>query len=180
VAQIETSRFGTLTYSEEDVLSFPRGIPGFSSLLRWVVSGEEENPVKWIQSVDDPMVALPITAPHLVLPEYNAAIFQEQLEDLDAPSSEELMIVVVLTIPPEKPWDMTANLRAPIVINTANRKAKQVLLDSEEYPIRFYCFPEEKRALFARTARENQASSEGDPESVSAPAAPSGSEGKDS
>ena len=46
VAQIETPRFGTLTYNEEDLLFFPRGIPGFYTLLYWMVAGDEENPRK--------------------------------------------------------------------------------------------------------------------------------------
>ncbi len=156
MAQIQTSRFGTLHYNEEDVLFFPQGIPGFHFLEHWLISGEEENPIKWLQSVEDPSVALPITAPHLVLPEYNAVISRDELEDLGNASVEELTILVVLTIPPRKPWDMTANLRAPIVINIINRRGKQILLDGDAYPVRFYCFPEEKRAFFAR-AEETKA-----------------------
>jgi flagellar assembly factor FliW len=179
VAQIETSRFGTLTYNEEDLLFFPRGIPGFSTLLHWVVSGEEENPVKWLQSVDDSQVALPITAPHLVFPDYNAVITKDELEELENPATEHLIILVVLTIPPEKPWDMTANLRAPIVINTVNRRGKQILLNEEDYPIRFYCFSEEKRAFFAETAARNRAA-EAEGEGISASPASAGSEGNGS
>ena len=182
MAQIQTSRFGTLSYNEEDLLFFPRGIPGFYTLLRWVVSGDEDSPVKWLQSVEDPSVALPITAPHMILADYNAVVPQQELEELDNPLPEEILILVVLTIPPEKPWDMTANLKAPIIINTANRKGKQILLDQEEYPIRFYCFPEEKRAFFAQSAerKAKTVSSEGNCENIPTSSESPLSEGNDS
>ena len=118
-------------------------------------------------------MALPITAPDLILPEYNAKVSSEELEELDSPAQEELIILVVLTIPQDQPWNMTANLKAPIIINTTNRKGKQILLDQEEYPVRFYCFSEEKRMFFAQKAEQDAASSgesprgEGDNISVS-------------
>ena len=36
------------------------------------------------------------------------------------------------------------NLKAPIVVNVKNRKAKQVIALNEDYPIRYPLFPQEE------------------------------------
>ena len=50
---------------------------------------------------------------------------------------------------------MTANLRAPIVINLKTRKAVQVIALNEEYPIRHVVFPEDVREKMKASAYQN-------------------------
>ena len=148
-----TARFGVLSVNEEDVLRFPKGIPGFYEHREWALAGEDDNPVKWLQSLSDGAIALPVMPPQAVLPDYNARIVSGDLEELAVEDPGGLSILVVVSIPPDAPWNMTANLRAPIVVNVAKRLAKQVICSNEEYGLRAFVLSDAMRASFEAQAR---------------------------
>ncbi len=144
--QMETARFGTLEVAEEDVVHFPLGIPAFEDHREWVFVGEDESPVKWLQSLADGDVALPVCPPGFVRGDYNARIPAEELELLECEGKEDMAIFLVLSIPASSPWDMTANLRAPIVLNHVKRLGTQVIAANDDYEVRHPVFPTEVRA----------------------------------
>jgi len=138
-----SSRFGEISYAEEDVLAFPRGIPAFEKNHNWILAGEEDNAIKWLQNIEDGDLALPVTTPDAVMPDYNAKIPEDELDLVGSKDFADLALLIVVSIPEAAPWDMTANLRAPILVNLKSRKAVQVIALNEEYPIRHVVFPEE-------------------------------------
>ena len=140
-----SSRFGEISYSEEDVLVFPRGIPAFEKYYNWILAGEEENAIKWLQSIEDADLAMPVTTPDAVMPDYNAKIPEDELDLVGSRDVADLALLIVVSIPESSPWNMTANLRAPILVNLKNRRAVQVIVLNEEYPIRHVVFPEDVR-----------------------------------
>ena len=139
---VTSSRFGEISYAEEDVLVFPRGIPAFEKHHKWVLAGEEDNAIKWLQNIEDGDLALPVTTPDAVMPDYNAKIPEDELDIVGSRDFADLALLIVVSIPEAAPWDMTANLRAPILVNLKSRKAVQVIVLNEEYPIRHVVFPE--------------------------------------
>jgi flagellar assembly factor FliW len=143
---IKTLRFGVLQISEEDVVRFPKGIPGFADHTEWVFAGDEDSPIKWLQSLKDGDVALPVAPPELILADYDAKVYSEDIKEVEASSAGELALLVVITIPPDEPWEATANMRAPLVVNINKRLAKQVIVQNEEYAV--------AHPLFDRAARE--------------------------
>jgi flagellar assembly factor FliW len=148
-----TSRFGDMSYVKEDILSFPRGLPAFEDHHGWILTGDEDNAIRWLQSIDDGCLAVPVTTPDVILPDYNAKIPDDDLDTVDSRDSEDLLLLVIVSIPEFTPWDATANLRAPILVSLKNRKAVQVIALSEEYSIRHAVFPESaKKALQAAAA----------------------------
>ena len=150
--KIETSRFGTVSYSEEEILFFPRGIPAFESKHEWILAGTDDSAVKWLQSLDDGELALPVTSPDAVQPDYNARIPEDELKLIDTVNPSELALLIVVSIPDSAPWNMTANLRAPILINLKTHKAVQVIALNEDYPIRHMVFPEDVREKMKASA----------------------------
>ncbi|HPZ77046.1 MAG TPA: flagellar assembly protein FliW [Thermosynergistes sp.] len=146
---IKTLRFGALQISEEDIVRFPKGIPGFADHREWVFAGDEDSPIKWLQSLKDGDVALPVAPPELILADYDAKVYSEDIKELEASSAGELALLVVITIPPDEPWEATANMRAPIVINVSKRLAKQVIAQNEEYAVAHPLFDEATREAMA-------------------------------
>ena len=132
-----------MSYSEEDVLVFPRGIPAFEKNHNWILAGEEDNASKWLQNIEDGDLALPVTTPDAVMPDYNAKIPEDELDLVGSKDFADLALLIVVSIPESAPWNMTANLRAPILVNLKSRKAVQVIVLNEEYPIRHAVFPED-------------------------------------
>ena len=145
VQTVLSSRFGEISYSEEDVLFFPRGLPAFEKNHKWVLAGEEDNAIKWLQNVEDGDLALPVTTPDAVMPDYNAKIPEDELDIVGSKDVGDLALLIVVSIPEGAPWNMTANLRAPILVNLKSRRAVQVIVLNEEYPIRHVVFPENVR-----------------------------------
>jgi len=148
---VRSTRFGEIEVREEDLLEFPEGLPGFPFHRRFFLVGEEGQPIRWLHSAEDGSLALPVADPFLILPTYEAEVCDEDLSPIGPFSPEDLVLLCVLVIPSGDPLSMTANLKAPIVINVKTRKGKQVLV-SGDYPIRHPVFgPEARRALAERT-----------------------------
>ncbi|WP_300521469.1 flagellar assembly protein FliW [Aminiphilus sp.] len=175
---VTTTRFGVLSVNDEDVLHFPKGIPGFYDHYEWILAGEDENPIKWLQSLSDEAIALPVMPPQVVLPEYNAKIVAGDLEDLSVDDDGDLSTMAVVSIPPDAPWNMTANLRAPIVVNVKKRLAKQVICANDEYSMRAFVLSDAVRASCEAQASRGSAEEAGATSSETVP--PTGGGRKDS
>ena len=145
VQYVTSLRFGEFSYVEEDVIFFPRGIPAFEQYNNWILVGEEDNAIKWLQSIEDGELAVPVTTPDAVMPDYNAKIPEDELDVVGSKNFADLALLIVVSIPEAAPWELTANLRAPILFNLKSRRAVQVIALNEEYPIRHVVFPEDVR-----------------------------------
>ena len=149
---INTERFGEVTYTSEDVIFFPRGIPAFEDKHNWILAGTDDNAIKWLQSLDDGDLALPVTSPDAIQSDYNARIPEDDLTLVGSVNPADLALLIVVSIPEAAPWNMTANLRAPILINLKSHKAVQVIALNEEYPVRHTVFSEEVREKLRQEA----------------------------
>ena len=58
------------------------------------------------------------------------------LKPLGALNPEEILVLVTLTVPSDI-TKMTVNLQAPIIINAEEKKACQIIVDTDKYPVRF-------------------------------------------
>jgi flagellar assembly factor FliW len=73
--------------------------------------------------------------PFLLIEDYEIEISEETVVRLEIENAEDVSLYSILTIP-ENVEEITANLLAPIVINTANNKAAQEILNDERYSIK--------------------------------------------
>lgn len=154
---LKTRYFGEIPFADEDVLSFPRGMPAFEERRAWILLDDGESSVRWLQSIDDEGPALPVTAPDVVMPDYNARISEDDLELVGAPEASDLVLLAVLSVPEVEPWRMTVDLRAPILVNIRTRRAVQVIALDEEYSVRHPALPDELReAMRSRHVRRTR------------------------
>ena len=154
---ITTARFGEVSYSEDDLLIFPRGIPAFENNHKWILAGSDDSAIKWLQNIEDGDLALPVTSPDAVRSDYNARIPDDELKLIGTASPADLALLIVVSVPEGEPWNMTANLRAPILINLKTHKAVQVIALNEEYPIKHIIFPEDVREKMKAKAQGGNA-----------------------
>jgi flagellar assembly factor FliW len=145
--KVSTARFGEIEIDESKVVQFPHGIPAFDDEKEFAIlpmTQDEESPYVFMQSLSSPELAFLMTNPFSFFSDYEFEIDDDSLENLDIKEQEDLVIYVILTLPKGKVRDMTANLMAPVVINTANMKAKQIVLDKSRYTTKHRLFPEAK------------------------------------
>lgn len=137
--QITTTRFGDVEVDDGKVITFTQGPIGFSYSRDYVrLSNQlgENTPFRWLQSVAHPDMAFVIVDPLTFLPDYRINITAAEVHDLEPENPEDIKVYCVVVIP-EKIHDMTANLRAPILINERNFKAKQIIMNDTKLSLRF-------------------------------------------
>jgi flagellar assembly factor FliW len=137
---IDSTRFGRLSFTNEEVIRVLMGILGFSRYQKYIIIEREEDfPFKWLHSVEDPSLALVVTDPFLFFPDYRIEPDQKDLEELQVKDEKELIIYVIVTVPSDP--DLTsANLMAPLVINPKKGIAKQLVLPRSPFTIKHYLF----------------------------------------
>jgi flagellar assembly factor FliW len=133
---LENTRFGTLEVPEDQLIDFPNGIIGFPDAKRFVILEHGENtPIRWLQAVERPELALVIIDPTPLVAEYPMERIRKEADDLGLPDDEECAVAAVVTVPPA-PKTPTVNLLAPLLMGVESRKGKQVVLHDSEYHTR--------------------------------------------
>lgn len=134
--EIQTSRFGAVQLEEDDILEFPEGILGFNELRRFVLLDDPNDEIfAWLQSCEIAGIAFPVLEPELFTANYHISLTKHDLEALGLKTAERIRTYAIITIP-EDATLMTANLKAPIVINVEKRLARQCVLQDNNLAIR--------------------------------------------
>ena len=129
-----TTRFGEVSYEEDDCIHVVDGMLGFPEHQRYVlVQHREGSPFRWLQSLDDAALAFLLVSPAELLTDYGPTVPEDQTKALALSADDPILVYVVVTIPPGNPQDMTVNLSGPIIINPRNRMARQVVVDDVCY-----------------------------------------------
>lgn len=145
--QINTIRFGEVQIDEKKILTFNEGLPGLEEHKRYaVLQFEESNPIYWLHSVEDPAICLPVSDAFTLLPEYAFNIGDDDVNELELQGPEDLHVMCVLVIP-DNIEEMTANLAAPVIVNLRTGKARQIILASGSYSVRYPVFAEVCRLI---------------------------------
>lgn len=137
--RINTKLFGEIEVAEERIIEFTSGMMGFEEYKKFtlIFDSEKKGNIMWLQSVEAPELAFPVMDPMKLLAEYNPVVEDEWLAPLgEVTGEEDYYLLTVLTVPSDL-TKMTANLKAPVVINMNTRKACQLIVNNEEYVVRY-------------------------------------------
>ncbi|MGD8564338.1 MAG: flagellar assembly protein FliW [Desulfarculaceae bacterium] len=135
--KVITDRFGEITVSEDQVVTLPNGMVGFPELHRYVLLQHREgSPFHWLQSLERRELAFVMVSPLLFDSQYQVSLGNTEVKLLNLEDPKTIQVWTVVTIPHGRPEKMTANLKAPVIINLANRLAAQIILDDPKYPLR--------------------------------------------
>ncbi len=146
---IQTGRFGQIEVSTDEIISIPSGILGFPDDHDFcLVDAADSTLILWLQSLTQPHLAFPVLEPKIFKPDYIVRLSGAELRELRLQSIKDASVFTILTIP-ESLTDMTANLKAPLVINTKEKTAKQVVLQENDQPIKHPMFKDLRAHLLA-------------------------------
>jgi flagellar assembly factor FliW len=112
---IESSRFGRLEVDPASVLEFPEGLIGLSGSRYALLSEDPDAPFSWLQSLDDPSLALPVANPHRFFADFAIEVVDEDAERLGLDATSALDVYVTVRAAPVLE-DFTANLKAPVLV----------------------------------------------------------------
>ncbi len=135
--RIDTREWGTLEVDESAIVHFPEGLLGFEELRQFVfIDAEEFRPFVWFLSIDNPEVGFAVAEPHY----FSAASYEVSLSEadeglLELSEGDSIALFVVVSID-DRGREITGNLKGPIVFNTRNRLAKQLVVYGSAYSVR--------------------------------------------
>lgn len=131
--KIKTRYHGDVEIEESSIIHFENGIPGFPKEKSFVIMPlPEESVYKILQSTKSSGLSFIITNPFHFFKDYDFTIEKSILEVLELEKEENVEVYVILSLH-ETFENSTANLQAPIIINRANKKAKQIIINDSAY-----------------------------------------------
>lgn len=145
--KIGTRKFGEIQIDENKILSMPEGLPGFSGFDQFVLLEDPKTaPFCWLQSVQEPNLALVVMDPKIFKPDYS--IGQDRIiKDLgwkDVSREDVLVYVVVNISGQDEEKKVMANLMGPLLINAITNQAVQVVLSDTAYSCQYNILEPEK------------------------------------
>lgn len=131
--KVETFLFGAVDVNPEQIIEFPNGLLSFEDNKRFMLIHETEggDPVSFtLQSLDDSHLALQIIDPAALGFTYELALTDAEsaLIKLDNPADAAVVLVLFKQEEAKATAGISANLRAPLIINTKNRLGLQKVL----------------------------------------------------
>jgi len=140
--ELNTKQHGIINYKTEDIIEFNKGLPGFEELKKFILFPVEANDVfSVLHSLEDLNIGFIVIPPFNFIKDYEFNIEDERLREINITSPEDILILNPITLN-SKIENITVNLRAPIIINTKNKQAEQVILDNDKYLIKYPLFKE--------------------------------------
>ncbi len=129
---------GPIDFLEDDILSFPDGVPAFEALRRFLLVRDDNfAPFVFLVSVDSPLTRFICVPVSLLDPEYRIELEWNEgrpaglADGIYTASSPDPLILGVVTLPNSAP--PTVNLASPVVVNASLRLGAQLILPETPY-----------------------------------------------
>lgn len=137
---VKTKLFGEIDLDENKIITFEQGIIGFEEYKDYTIlydmADDGNTTISWLQSLQEPGLALPVINPIIIKPDYNPVVEDEVLDTLGKITDENLVILLTLNVPTDI-TQMTTNLKAPIIINSDTCKGCQIIVQNAEYEVKY-------------------------------------------
>ena len=90
--KVDTRWFGTIDIDDEKIITFDLGVIGFEDCKKFTliydVDKGDEASIMWLQSLDEPELALPMLKPELIKEDYDPIVEDEMLKALGSDIKE--------------------------------------------------------------------------------------------
>lgn len=133
--KIHTATLGVVEASPDSFLTLPEGLIGFEEHREFaLLTLSDYEPFCWLQSFSDPGLSFPLLAPSAFVPGYEPVLGETDRLGLGL-DPEEAPAIYAIACVAEQTGAVTLNLRAPLVVNTRRRLARQVVLADSRWEV---------------------------------------------
>lgn len=136
--RIQTPLFGEIEIEQSQIITFEQGLPGFEEEHQFVLLPLEDSLFMIMQSVASELHFVLVNS-FQIFPDYDFDISPGDVELLGVTKEEDVLAYNIVVLHKEFARS-TANLQAPVVINTHTRKGKQIVLN--RYQVKQPLFPQ--------------------------------------
>jgi flagellar assembly factor FliW len=145
--KIKTTRFGELEVAQGEIIKFKDGIIGFEQQKSFVVvDPNDQTLILWLQSTTTPNVAFPILEPQIFKNDYCPTLMPTDMKSIQLENTLEARVYAILTITSDI-TQMSANIKAPIVINQAKQVGRQIVLQDNKLTVKHEMYRELKFSI---------------------------------
>jgi flagellar assembly factor FliW len=130
---LRSSRFGEIEISPDAVIDFPSGLIGLGGRRYALLARSEESTFRWLHSLDDPELAIPVTDPWRFFEDYAIEISDEEADRIGINDPSDTTVYVTVRAAPTLE-EFCANLRAPILV--VGGVGHQVINELPDMPVR--------------------------------------------
>ena len=117
------------------VIELVQPMPGFPDRSQFaLVQLDDDGVLCQLRSLEDPNLRFLVVSPVSFFPDYSPVVDEETVADLGIESVDDVLVLLVLTAGSSLS-DTTANLAAPVLVNTTTRRAQQVILDDPQLSV---------------------------------------------
>lgn len=117
------------------VIELAHPMPGFPDDARFaLVRLDDEGLLHGFRSLDSDGLQFIVVPPSAFYPDYAPEIADDVVSELGIDAVDDVLVLLVVRAGASLA-DTTVNLRAPLVVNTATRRASQVILEDADLPI---------------------------------------------
>lgn len=133
---IQTKYLGETKVTKDKIITFQSGLPGFEDEHKFVLLDIAEDVLfQVLQSVNSPELAFFVINPYLLFDDYSIQLNDHAVETLRIENKKDVVVLTVMTL--KEPFSKsTVNLKAPLIINLANKYGKQYILNDDQYSMR--------------------------------------------
>ena len=128
------TKLGIFDIEEEEIIEFENGLPGFENLRKFsLISRADTEPIKWLISLEDERIALPVIDPWLIVEDYSLNLDNETVKTLENPKADRTLVLAVIDLHSK---NVSVNLAAPIIVNLDKAIGVQTIIDDARYTVK--------------------------------------------
>lgn len=130
------TRFGAIELREDRLLDFPQGLFGFRECTQFGLAklpSVENSPLMLLQCVNQPSIAFLVADPSQLGVEIGASDVSEALSETKMPQADTQFLTILTLYDQGDSYYLTANVKAPVLINSANRTGTQFIFSNKSY-----------------------------------------------
>lgn len=145
--ELNTRQFGPVPIDETKIITFPKGLPGFSDMKKFIILDHEDiSPFLSFQSVEDEKLAFIIMDPFLFKVDYDVDVDSCVVEmNWSLEEKEDMFLCVIINATDPDPKKMTANLMGPLLINIKRNEGVQMMVGDKGYSSKYMIFEDNKK-----------------------------------
>lgn len=132
---VHSHLLGELAVPAADLLSFPQGLFAFEQHDRYALIPHGRDGLWWLQAVDEAALVFLLADPFHWFPGYEINVPSGDAAQLGIAGPDAMAVFAIVTLPSGEGEMASANLRAPVIVNTATRTGRQLVLPEDKYKV---------------------------------------------
>lgn len=133
---VRSHAFGEVAVPATAVMHFTSPLWGFPDRHDYALLPAARAGLYWLQAVDDEVTTFILADPFVIDASYTFDLSDTDKQALRATAPDDIMGLVMLTLPLSPDGEVTANFRAPLVFNLRERLAVQIVTSDDSYSLR--------------------------------------------